>query len=231
MNHTNLITLQQNLKQRYDIEEFPLSIGQTELQWLRIQNTDQLFDELLARDSDDPDLEDERMPYWADLWPSALALSQYLLRNQELLAGKTTLEIGCGLGLCGMIAASMGARVTLSDYMPEPLEVVRYLWLLNRNEEPDLLQIDWRYPPQNLQFDILLASDVSYEARAHEPLVGAIRKLLKPGGRLLLSEPRRSTANAFFRLLAQEGFLCEKQEELVRLEGKIVTVDVYEIRV
>lgn len=231
MNHTNLITLQQNLKQRYDIEEFPLSIGQTELQWLRIQNTDQLFDELLARDSDDPDLEDERMPYWADLWPSALALSQYLLRNQELLAGKTTLEIGCGLGLCGMIAASMGARVTLSDYMPEPLEVVRYLWLLNCNEEPDLLQIDWRYPPQNLQFDILLASDVSYEARAHEPLVGAIRKLLKPGGRLLLSEPRRSTANAFFRLLAQEGFLCEKQEELVRLEGKIVTVDVYEIRV
>lgn len=231
MNEDKLITLQQNLKQRYDIEEFPLSIGQTELQWLRIKNTDQLFDELLARDSDDPDLEDERMPYWADLWPSALALSQYLLRNQELLVGKPTLEIGCGLGLCGMIAASMGARVTLSDYMPEPLEVVRYLWLLNRNEEPDLLQIDWRYPPQNLQFDILLASDVSYEARAHEPLVGAIRKLLKPGGRLLLSEPRRSTANAFFKLLAQEGFLCEKQEELVRLEGKIVTVDVYEIRV
>ena len=231
MNHTNLITLQQHLKRRYDIEEFPLSIGQMELQWLRIQNTDQLFDELLARDSDDPDLEDERMPYWADLWPSALALSQYLLRNQELLVGKLTLEIGCGLGLCGMIAASMGARVTLSDYMPEPLEVVRYLWLLNRNEEPDLLQLDWRYPPPNLQFDLLLASDVSYEARAHEPLVGAIRKLLKPGGRLLLSEPRRSTANAFFKLLAQEGFLCERKEELVRLSGQIVTVDVYEIRI
>lgn len=231
MNEDKLITLQQNLKRRYDIEEYTLNIAEKEFQWLRIQNTDQLFEELLARDSDDPDLEDERMPYWADLWPSALALSQYLLRNPTLLSGKTTLEIGCGLGLCGMIAASVGARVTLSDYMPEPLEVVRYLWLLNRSEEPDLLQMDWRYPPANLQFDVLLASDVSYEARAHEPLISAIRKLLKPGGRLLLSEPRRSTANAFFKLLAQEGFICERKEELVRLSGQIVTVDVYEIRV
>lgn len=231
MNEDKLITLQQNLKRRYDIEEYTLNIAEKEFQWLRIQNTDQLFEELLARDSDDPDLEDERMPYWADLWPSAVALSQYLLRNPALLSGKTTLEIGCGLGLCGMIAASAGARVTLSDYMPEPLEVVRYLWLLNRSEEPDLLQMDWRYPPANLQFDVLLASDVSYEVRAHEPLIGAIRKLLKPGGRLLLSEPRRSTANAFFKLLAQEGFICERKEELVRLSGQVVTVDVYEIRI
>ncbi|NUN99718.1 MAG: methyltransferase domain-containing protein [Saprospiraceae bacterium] len=231
MDDEKQFTLQQNLKRRYDIEEFSLSIGQLSLKWLRIQNTDQLFDELLAKDADDPDLEDERMPYWADLWPSALALSQYLLRHQDLISGKTTLEIGCGLGLCGMVAADIGARVTLSDYLPEPLEVVRYLWWLNRQEEPDLLQMDWRYPPQNLQFDLLLASDISYEIRAHEPLVGAIRKLLKPGGRVLLSEPRRSTANAFFKLLAREGFLYERQEELVRLSGQLVTVDVYDIRI
>ncbi len=231
MKDTNLKALQQNLQQRYDIEEYELRIAEKDFQWLRILNTDRLFDDLLAKDADDPDLADERMPYWADLWPSALALSQYIFRNKVLVSGKTVLEVGCGLGLCGLVAASNGAQVTLSDYLPEPLQVARYLWLLNRHEEPEMLQLDWRYPPANLQFEVLLASDVSYEMRSHEALVGAMRQLLKPGGRVLLSEPRRSTAQAFFKLLAQEGFLCERKEELVRQGKGIVTVDVYEIRV
>ncbi len=230
MNQTDLNTFEADLKRRYDIAAYTLTIAQKDFQWLRIQNTDRLFDDLLAKAPDDPDLEDERMPYWADLWPSALALSQYLFKNQEFVKDKTVLEIGCGLGLSGLVAAEVGAKVTLSDYMPEPLEVARYLWLLNRHEEPEMLQLDWRYPPQNLQFDVLLASDVSYEQRAHEPLINAIRQLLRPGGRVLLSEPRRTTAPAFFKLLDREGFLCEKTEELVRLEGHIATVDVYEIR-
>lgn len=230
MNEKELATLRQKLERIYEIEPYVLRIAEKDFQWLRIQNTDRLFEDLLAKAPDDPDLEDERMPYWADLWPSALGLSQYLLREKTMQPEQTVLEIGCGLGLCGLVAASLGAQVTLSDYMLEPLEVARYLWLLNREEEPNLLQLDWRYPPPHLQFDVLLASDVSYETRAHEPLIEAIRKLLRPGGKLLLSEPRRATANAFFSALAQRGFLTEKKEEKVKTVGKIMTVDVYEIR-
>src|SRR5262245_27331283 len=58
---------------------------------------------------------DEYLPYWADLWPAARMLAKYLLR-QAWPAGLPVLEVGCGLGLPGVVALSLGMRVTFSDY-------------------------------------------------------------------------------------------------------------------
>ncbi len=64
--------------------------------------------------------EDERLPYWAELWPSAIGLAHYLDRDVSL-RGKHVLELGCGLGLLGVIAARDGARVLCTDYEPDAL--------------------------------------------------------------------------------------------------------------
>src|SRR4051812_15002263 len=58
---------------------------------------------------------DEYMPYWADLWPAARMLAKAVVR-EPWAPGLTALEVGCGLGLPGVAALSVGLRVLFSDY-------------------------------------------------------------------------------------------------------------------
>src|SRR5262249_25384222 len=53
---------------------------------------------------------DEYMPYWTDLWPAARMLAK-VIRRQKWTPATEALEIGCGLGLPGIVALSVGLRV------------------------------------------------------------------------------------------------------------------------
>jgi hypothetical protein len=55
------------------------------------------------------------------LWSSAVVLSRLIVSNRLLIKGKTVLEIGAGLGLCGVIAGRYATRVTISDYYNEQI--------------------------------------------------------------------------------------------------------------
>ena len=57
---------------------------------------------------------DEFMPYWAELWPSALALARVV--GGRALRGARALELGCGLGLPRLAAAAAGGRVPATDW-------------------------------------------------------------------------------------------------------------------
>jgi hypothetical protein len=46
----------------------------------RIRDIDKLFNQFLSKSPSDPDIVDERMPYWADLWPSAIGISEFIDR-------------------------------------------------------------------------------------------------------------------------------------------------------
>ncbi|XP_062605453.1 protein N-lysine methyltransferase METTL21D-like [Saccostrea cucullata] len=56
------------------------------------------------------------------VWDAALVLSKYMetpdFKNGELLQGKKILELGAGTGCVGLIAAHLGAEVTITD-LPE----------------------------------------------------------------------------------------------------------------
>src|SRR6266516_3449228 len=58
---------------------------------------------------------DQFLPYWAELWPSALALAQMVAASE--LAGKRTLELGCGLALPSIAAALAGGRRHLQAFL------------------------------------------------------------------------------------------------------------------
>ena len=38
------------------------------------------------------------------------------------------LELGCGLGFSGIVAGKMGAEVTFTDYLQEPLDFAKRNW-------------------------------------------------------------------------------------------------------
>ena len=48
-------------------------------------------------------------------WPAAPILSQFIVDNKSLFTGKRVLELGSGTGLCGIVAALIGAKVILTD--------------------------------------------------------------------------------------------------------------------
>jgi predicted nicotinamide N-methyase len=149
---------------------------------------------------------DEYMPYWADLWPAARMLAKAIVREPWPAGPKPhALEIGCGLGLPGIAALSVGMHVTFSDYDATALRFAADNARANGFTDFELLQLDWRRPPADRQYSLLLASDLIYEMRNVAPLVALIKQLLRPGGTCLLTDQDRVPSHVLRERLATEG--------------------------
>ena len=142
---------------------------------------------------------DEYMPYWAILWPGALVLADAVAQWPSLAdaAPLEVLELGCGLGLVGLVASGLGFRVTISDYDEDAVAFAQVNAARNGLPEPVVRVIDWRLAYDDLRCDRILAADVLYEARHLEPVSRFIQVHLRPGGLALLSDANRSTADIF----------------------------------
>jgi predicted nicotinamide N-methyase len=138
---------------------------------------------------------DDYMPYWADLWPAARMLAKVILQG-TWLPGTEVLEVGCGLGLPGIVALSRGLKVTFSDYDACALRFAADNARLNGYHDFHLLQLDWRNPPKDLRMPLILASDLIYELRNVPPLVAFVKKVLSPGGACLLTDQDRIPSHA-----------------------------------
>ena len=149
--------------------------------------------------------EDEFMPYWAELWPSGLALADYVARLD--LAGQRVLELGCGLALPSFAAALAGADVTATDWAPEALALVATNAEANGLQMPTAL-VDWSAaPPLGLfGFDVVMAADVLYEERNAVPLLSMLASVTSEQGTVLLADPGRRHAPAFLDRARAEGW-------------------------
>ena len=138
---------------------------------------------------------EEFLPYWAELWPSGLALARVVRRRD--LAGLRVLELGCGLGLPSIVAALGGARVLATDWSPEALEVAAANAARNRADVETAL-VSWSGPEPLVRaapWDLVLGADLLYERRNVDQLLTVLPRL---GGEILLAEPGRPPATRFF---------------------------------
>jgi predicted nicotinamide N-methyase len=169
---------------------------------------------------------DERLPYWAELWPSATALARRLERLD--LSGRRAVELGCGVGLPSLVALSRGANVLATDHYAAALDFAVYNARANLGREPETRLLDWRQP--NLEgiegvFDLVLAADVLYEERNARALAPLVPRLLSPGGEALVADPGRRWEPLFRELMFGEGFVVETQEdEVAGPNGRGITV-------
>jgi predicted nicotinamide N-methyase len=153
---------------------------------------------------------DEYMPYWADLWPAARMLAKAILR-EKWKPGLEALEIGCGLGLPGIAALAMGLRVTFSDYDATALRFASDNARLNGFDDFKLLQLDWRSPPADVKFPVVLGSDLIYELRNVAPLVGLIKQMLHREGLCFLTDQDRVPSHMLRETLTREGLAFTTQ--------------------
>jgi len=180
--------------------------GDHEYAFYRVPDVDRLVDEI------DPETfaKDERMPYWAELWPSGLALASFLAASGSL-RGVRMLELGCGLGLPSIVAARLGARATATDYSPEALELLEINAALN-GVRVRTVTLDWRSPADVGRFDLVVAADVLYEHWQAERIVAVLGRTVLPTGHAILIDPDRLTAKDFASAAAFRGFRVRKRE-------------------
>ena len=134
----------------------------------------------------------DMIPYYADLWPSAEALAQHIADNHQNLSGKRIIELGCGLGLPSLLCAKLGADVTATDFHPHNKTNFNRNALNNNLNNITYRNMDWSRPHNNLgKFDIIIGSDLLYEAKQIKSLTSAIPTLLAPNGTFILADPGR----------------------------------------
>jgi predicted nicotinamide N-methyase len=169
------------VEERVDVDGLSLSL-------LRPRQADALLSEEAFE-------HEEFLPYWAELWPSALALAGVLRRRE--LTGLRVVELGCGLALPSIVAALGGARVLATDWSPEALEVAAANAARNRADVETAL-VAWSGADRLVRaspWDLVLGADLLYEQRNVDQLLAVLPLL---GGEVLLAEPGRPPAARFF---------------------------------
>lgn len=163
-------------------------------------------------------------PYWVNIWPASVAVARALVREVRP-AGKGVLDLGCGLGVPGVVAASAGAAVTFADQQEDALAFAS--WNAERahpeRARPRCERLDWQRTVVAGRFDVLVLADVSYRLLHHAPLLRHVDQCLAPGGIVLHADPFRHESDTFLKALAQR--LCVGQvEQQVHFDGRRVAV-------
>ena len=156
---------------------------------------------------------DERMPYWAELWPSGIALARAV--SGASLRGRRVVELGSGgLALPSLAAALAGARVLATDWAPEALPLAA----MNAERNGAAIEVAreaWGAPDRlvaEAPWDLVLAADVLYERRNLDQLVGLLPRLVDRRGEVWLADPGRANLPRFVERIG-EAFSVREQHD------------------
>ncbi|KAF3760470.1 hypothetical protein M406DRAFT_267193 [Cryphonectria parasitica EP155] len=149
-------------------------------------------------------------------WEAALHLGQYLCVNSHLIQGNRVLELGAGTGYLSIVCAKHlgAAHVTASDGSEKVID--------NLTDNLTLNDIHWSYnvsaesavTPRLLEWghalvgteeavwnggreiDVIIGSDITYDQRAHTPLIATLRDLLDlfPSAVIIIAIKQRNVA-------------------------------------
>ena len=156
--------------------------------------------------------------FWNTLASGRSAFNQH----SELVKNKSILELGCGLGYPSLVATHLGAKVLATDFHPD----VEEYFLRNcqhSNISCQYMRLNWREDKQDIGlFDIVMGSDVLYESKHAPEVAKGLLRFLKPGGKILLSDPGRNYLQPFLEAMKNEGFA--EESELITVKDKEVFV-------
>jgi predicted nicotinamide N-methyase len=196
------------LRRRFSLRTEPFSLPGIELELILPISADSLIDESEFE-------RDERLPYWAELWPSARALARHLA-EAEIAAGTRIVELGCGVALPSLVLASRGLPVLATDYEPDALRFAEANALRNRIAGLRTALLDWREPDSLLEtMELVLAADVLYEERNAAALADLLPRLVQQTGRALIADPGRAYFGVLRDSLEAAGWSVRQVDERI----------------
>ncbi|XP_057684027.1 protein N-lysine methyltransferase METTL21A [Corythoichthys intestinalis] len=129
----------------------------------------------------------------AVVWDAAVVMCIYLELGQVELKDKVSIELGAGTGLVGIVAALLGAKMTITDRN----SAMDFLSANVKANLPDNLQksvvvseLSWgenldRYPSEG--FDLVLGADIVYLEDTFVPLIQTLKHLCSHATVVLLA--------------------------------------------
>jgi predicted nicotinamide N-methyase len=215
--------LRELLGRRFRTTESVLLIGNRKVTVLHPESADDLIDEVEFE-------RDERLPYWADIWPSARVLASYIARLDG--RGRSLLELGCGAGLVATAGVIAGFRVCATDYYEDALQFTTVNVAEHTGQMPETRLVDWRALPTDLgRFDLVVGSDVLYERSYGRLVARAIDITLARGGEAVIADPGRIAAEDFIRDAAERGLRLAAREAVPFVDGAIrQTIALYRLK-
>ena len=208
----------------YDVASERIMLGPETFTVLAVRDTNALLDRITPEEF----ARDERLPYWAEIWSSSLALARHCL-GAPGMAGARVLELGCGVGLAGIAASRAGACVTMTDYDPHALMFAEYNALMNLMPAPDsgmpeFRLLDWRQTMSLQRYDLVIGADITYERSAFGPLLATLQNAVRDGGQIVLTDPDRLIGRDFIAVAASAGFRAQSARTTVHHRGRTSTV-------
>jgi predicted nicotinamide N-methyase len=245
------------IQRKYDTADDVLSIGPLRVPFTRVKDPDVVLDQL-AEAADQRERETgeridlQHLPYWAELWDSAYGVAERLVARSNawgLGDPKLVLDLGCGMGLTGTVAAQLRASVMLADLEAEALLFAQY----NASQTGDAhlvprhitgrhrrglqyrnyrrwvprvraRQINWQTDHLGEQFDLILGADILYDKTQWPFLDAFFREHLAPGGVVILGEPGRATGDLFVNWIVERNWSLDRIEVLVPTRGKPIRI-------
>jgi predicted nicotinamide N-methyase len=157
---------------------------------------------------------DERLPYWAHLWPSSKALGRWLIDHPP--ATGRIIELGCGMGLTSLVLRSLGHTVLATDWEPDALASLRVNVQHNGLSDLPTMVLDWRDENPAIEpFDLAIGADLMYEQRNAISMADLLPRVLKPQSQFILADPGRRWLPHFELLMKQRGW---HQQDLGEIE-------------
>jgi len=218
-----LIRLQHRLAQRFDVITEPITVGPLQVMFTRVREPERVLNDICRRIDIEERLTGKRvtgdhlgLPYWAELWDSSIGIGMWMIAT-KLIQRSTrvrVLDLGCGMGLSGTVAALLGAEVTFADIEQDSILFSR-LNGLRVSSKIRARRVDWQRDDLMEKFDLIIGSDVLYERTQWSHLDRFFRTHLAPEGTVLLGEPGRQTGDLFVPWIQNAGWQFHRHEQPV----------------
>ena len=160
--------------------------------------------------------DDERLPYWAELWPSSFGLADWLMQKETGIKGRHCLDLGCGLGftaLCGVYLEQRALDLMQFNAQKNGIALCRDYKELRAVSVPVLcpLHLDWRRPCiEEKSFPFIWAADIAYERKFMPEILKFLDYALTADGIFWIAEPSRTIYQYFLAEVKNFPLTIEK---------------------
>jgi predicted nicotinamide N-methyase len=164
-------------------------------------------------------------PYWAKIWPSAIALAIFLQENTSYIQNKKLLELAAGIGLPSFVAAKYASHIYCSDYASAAIALLEKNIADNQVSNISSALINWQAIPKSVEAEVLLLSDINYNPSDFETVFLMLQQFIQQGTTILLSTPQRLVAKDFIAKLLPWCVLNKEQE--IRFNHETVLINIF----
>lgn len=149
-------------------------------------------------------------PIFGLVWPAGLFLAEMMATYP--FQGKRILEVGCGIALASLVLHRLKANITSTDLHPLSEGFLKENLLLNNLPSLPFHGGDWSESVPLLgKFDLIIGSDLLYEAEHPALLAGFIDRHANAQAEVIIVDPGRGYHGKFGKAMGALGYQHETE--------------------